>query len=278
MLVRIKSEEEIDLLREGGKKLGMIINKLAKEVKPGIDTFYLEDMALRLITEAGGRPAFKGFISGSEYEPFPSALCTSINDEIVHAPAFPARILKSGDVIGIDVGMEYPIKGNGPENKHPINRFSEAGGYYTDTALTVPVGRISDKVKRLLKYTKRSLEAGIKVARPGATLVDIARAIQTTVEPQGFSIVRELVGHGVGYGVHEEPQVPNFVASRGVFPDVVLKPGMVLAIEPMVNIGGPDVRYGKDGFTIKTADGSVSAHYEHTIAITKKGVVVITEG
>lgn len=272
-MVRIKTEAEIKVLRQGGKILAAVLNEVAKAVKPGKTTADLEKIALKLMSEAGGRPAFKG-LKMYNRKFFPTALCTSINDEIVHAPALPARELKPGDIIGIDIGMEYPL--NGKKNKEVYNRFSKKGGYYTDMAITVPVGTVSQEVMKLLDATKQSLYLGIKEAKAGSRLNNIGRAIQKYAESQGFSVVRELVGHGVGHEVHEDPQVFNYAVRNGGEDNIELKPGMVLAIEPMVNIGSWHASEAPDGFTIVTHDGSLSAHFEHTIAVTDDGPIVLT--
>lgn len=261
-MIILKTKEEIEKIRQGGKILADILNKIIAEIKPGVGTGRLEEMARELIKNAGGRPAFKGYPSGKNGEAFPTALCTSINNEVVHSPALPARILKNGDIIGIDVGMEYPFKPG-------------ETGYYTDMAATIGVGKISSEAKKLLRVTKESLDLGIKSIKPGGNLNDIARAVQTHVEKNGLSVVRDLVGHGVGKAVHEEPQVPNFVVPKNN--DIILKPGLVIAIEPMVNVGSPNINNGADGFTITTSDGSLSAHFEHTIAVTDDGCEVLTK-
>lgn len=260
-MIIIKTDTEIRIMRAGGKILAGILKRLGEMVEPGAATGELEEAACALIAKAGGRPAFKGYANHDSL-PFPTALCASINNEVVHAPALPSRTLKSGDIIGIDIGMEYPF-GKG---KH---------GYYTDMAATFAAGKISKEAKKLINATKKSLDAGIKKAKPGNTLNDIGKAVQQRVEKEGFSVVRELVGHGVGIEVHEDPQVPNYE----IFDEAencVLKPGMTIAIEPMVNAGGWRVRCGRNGFTILTYDGSLSAHFEHTVAVTKTGCEILT--
>ena len=263
-MIIIKTKKEITIMREGGKVLAHILKKLSAEVKPGITTGYLEQMACQLIKEAGGRPSFKGYKSMLETKIFPTALCTSINNEVVHAPTLPSRKLKAGDIIGIDVGMEYPYG-------------QDISGYYTDMAVTVPVGRTNKQVKRLIKVTKKSLMLAINEVKPGNTLNDIGRAIQTKAEVEGFSVVRDLVGHGVGTAVHEDPQVPNYEIVDTKMDNIVLKPGMVIAIEPMINVGSWKVKGSSDGFTIVTVDGKLSAHFEHTVAVIKEGHEVLTK-
>jgi methionyl aminopeptidase len=282
----LKTQEEIELIREGGGILSYILDQVVKEVAPGVNTADLEDMACRMIEEAGGRPAFKDY-EIFENGFFPTALCTSINEEIVHGPAKPGRILQEGDIIGIDCGMEYPvdIKRTGGElayfvkknnRRGPINKHSVYGGYYTDMAKTIAVGKIDSKVRELVQTTEESLYKAIKKIKPGNTLNDIGREVQKHAESRGFSVVRDLVGHGVGHDVHEEPQVFNYEISQHGFKDLVLEPGMVIAVEPMVNVGGHRIDVLDDNFTIVTADRSLSAHFEHTIAVTETGYEIMT--
>lgn len=262
-MITYKTEDEIAMMRQGGKILASILKKVSAKVKPGATTGQLEILACDLIKKAGGRPSFKDYKSIPGDVPFPTALCTSINNEVVHAPALPSRELESGDIIGIDIGMEYPY---GPGKK----------GYYTDMAVALPVGKIGSKAKKLLRITKKCLDLAIKQVKPGKTINDIGNAIQTFAEANGFSVVRDLVGHGVGFDVHEDPQVFHFRIDKNSSENVVLKPGMTIAIEPMINAGGWRVKYGEDTMTIITADGSLSAQFEHTVAVTKKGCEVIT--
>jgi len=281
IMIIIKTKKEIAIMREGGKILAGILKKLVSEVNPGITTGHLEKMACDLIKKAGGRPSFKGYKSMHDAKGFPTALCTSINNEIVHAPALPPRKLNSGDIIDIDIGMEYPtyappLARSGATAGKPVNKGSGMGGYYTDMSVTVPVGKISKQAKKLINVTKKSLKLAIEQVKPGNSLNDIGRAIQQYVEAEGFSVVHELVGHGVGIAVHEEPQVPNYEIIDDSMDNVILKPGMVIAIEPMVNVGGWKVKTGDDGFTIVTADGSLSAHFEHSVAVMEKGYEVLT--
>jgi len=272
-MIIIKTKKEIELIREGGKLLGRILEELAAQVKPGISAADLEKTAVRLISEAGGRPSFKGYVAGPGMDPFPTALCTSINDEVVHGPAVASRILREGDIIGIDVGMEYPIV---KKEGFPQNKYSKSGGYYTDMAKTVAVGKISKEAQKLINTTKECLDLAIKQVIPGNSLKDIARAVQKHAEAQGFSVVRDLVGHGVGVKVHEEPKIPNYVINSREY-DLKLEPGMVIAVEPMINIGSYKIRTGDDDTTFETADGSLSAHFEHTIAVTDDGCEVLTK-
>jgi methionyl aminopeptidase len=260
-MIIIKTKKELEIIKQGGKKLAAILKKIGKNIKPGVTTGWLENLACELIKETGGRPSFKGYKTMMDTKAYPTALCTSINEEVVHAPALPSRKLNTGDIIGIDIGMEYPYG-------------EDLRGYYTDMAATFPVGKISERAVKLLKVTKRSLDLAIKQVRPGAYLNDIGRIVQRVVEKEGFAVVRDLVGHGVGTAVHEEPQIPNY--DIGEADNIILKPGMVLAIEPMVNAGGYRIKNSRDGFTILTADGSLSAHFEHTVAVTEKGYEILT--
>lgn len=256
-MVTIKTDKEINILRQGGSKLASILQALAKAVKPGVDTGYLEELTNALIVKAGGRPSFKGYDMGGGLF-FPTALCASINNEVVHGTAYPARVLKSGDIIDLDIGMEWR-------------------GLYTDTCLTVGVGKISKEAKQLIRVTKEALELGIKQVKPGNTLNDIGSAIENFVDQFGYGIVRDLVGHGVGYQAHEDPNVFNYAIPKNSRENITLKEGMVIAIEPMVNLGTWEVKTAKNGYTIITADNSLSAHFEHTVVVTKKGYEILTK-
>lgn len=279
-MIIIKTEKEIEIMRRGGRILAEILKQLIAEAKPGATTGHLEKMACDLIKAAGGRPSFKGYKSMRDARAFPTALCASINNEVVHAPALPPRKLNSGDIIGLDLGMEYPAFAPqccGAAAGKPYGK--NARGYYTDMAATAAIGKASKPAKKLINVTKKSLELAIAQVKPGNTLNDIGRAIQQYAEKQGFSVVRELVGHGVGTAVHEEPQVPNYEISddsERSEENITLKPGMTIAIEPMVNAGGWKIKTGKDGFTVLTADGGLSAHFEHTVAVTENGCEILT--
>lgn len=255
-MITIKNEKEIEKLRQGGKILASVMKKLVAEVKPGATTGHLEEMADFLIKQAGGRPSFKGYRSSKEDKPFPTVLCTCINDEVVHAPSLPSRELKSGDIINIDAGMEYE-------------------GMFTDMAVTAAVGKVSREAQKLIKTAEEALARGIEQIRPGNSLNNIGRAIEEYINASGFSVVRDLVGHGVGYDLHEDPQVHNYDFAYNK--KIILKPGMVLAIEPMVNVGDWRVKEAKDGLTILTVDGSLSAQFEHTIVVTETGHEILTK-
>ncbi|MCK5211606.1 type I methionyl aminopeptidase [Candidatus Parcubacteria bacterium] len=270
-MIRIKTKEEIKILRKGGQILAAILHELIQMVQPGISTGELETRALVLIKEAGGKPSFKNHEMPNG-EKFPTALCTSINEEVVHAPALPSRTLRNGDIIGIDIGMIYPF----PNTSQPINKHSKNGGYFTDMSKTVIVGEVSKDIKKLVDTARECLYAGIKQIKPGNDLNDIGSAIQGLAESRNYSVVRELVGHGVGHEVHEEPQVPNYKIEDASLKNVKLKPGMVLALEPMVNMGTWRVTSAENGLAIVTEDKSLSAHFEHTVAVTDKGFEILT--
>jgi len=268
-MITIKKDNEIELLRQGGKILGQILKQLIAEVRPGVTTGHLEQMANFLIKKSGGRPSFKGFKSDEGDKPYPTALCACVNDEVVHAPSLPSRELKSGDIINIDVGMEFPAYAETSSGK-PVNR-----GFYTDMAATAAVGKVSREAQKLIKVTKQALMLGIEQIRPGNSLNNIGKAIEQYVKANNFSVVRDLVGHGVGYELHEDPQIPNYDLSYNK--KIILKPGMVLAIEPMVNVGDWQVKEAADGLTFLTADGSLSAQFEHTILVTEQGHEILTK-
>jgi len=246
-MIVIKTLEEIKIMAEGGKILARIMKELEKRVKPGVTTKELDGVAETLILKSGGKPSFKG------YQEFPASLCTSINEEIVHFPPS-QRKLKEGDIISLDLGLYYK-------------------GFHNDMAVTLPVGRISPETQRLIRVTKKALKRGIKKAKPGNTFGDIGNTIQRYVESQGFNVVRELCGHGIGKELHEEPQILNY-GKRKSGPKI--KEGMTFCIEPMVTMGDWKLKKPKDGYGFVTADGSLSAHFEHTLAITKDGVRILT--
>ncbi len=259
----IKDQEAITQIKKGGIILGSILKQLADMSKPGVSLFAIDKMAEKLILKAGGRPAFKGYRSGPSDSPFPSTICASINQELVHASGKRKLKLKDGDIFSIDIGMEYPYKKN-------------YRGYYTDTAITVAVGDIPEEVKELMRVTYGALRAGIKSAKPGNSVADIGKAIENYTKEQGkYGIIRDLVGHGVGYEVHEEPRIPNYYDKS--LNNWILKPGMVIAIEPMVSLGTYKIKTGDDGWAIETNDGSLCAHFEHTIIITKDNPIITTK-
>ncbi len=252
-MIRIYKENEIEILRRGGKILAKIVEELKKRVKPGITTKHLDEVAEDLILKYGAEPSFKGF------NKYPAALCASINEEIVHAVPSDRR-LKQGDILSLDLGVRFE-------------------GYCTDMAVTISIGKIDREKKKLIKVTKKALELGISQAKHGNHLEDIGYEIQKYAEKHGFNIVRELAGHGVGKKVHEEPQILNYgnpsTKLRARSPK--LKAGMVLALEPMLTVGDWHIKQTKDGWGYKTADNSLSCHFEHTIVITKKGPEILTK-
>jgi methionyl aminopeptidase len=254
--MRLKTEQEIKIIGEGGHILATILDDLLRMLKPGLGTKDLEDAALEMMSKAGAEPSFKGYKANKKDKPFPTALCVSINDEVVHAAALPNKEIKEGDVVSIDIGMKYK-------------------GLYTDMAKTAAVGQVSEEVKKLITVTKHSLDKAIKIIKPGLSLYDLGKTIQDYVEAEGFSVVRQLVGHGVGHAVHEQPQIPNYAVDNNR--NEKLEAGMVIAVEPMVNAGKWEIEVAKDGWAIKTVDGKLSAHFEHTIAVTKNGCIVLTK-
>jgi methionyl aminopeptidase len=246
-VVYLRDRNEIEAIRESAQLVARTLDMLGREVRPGISTAELDRLAEEFIRAHDARPAFKG------YRGFPASICPSINEEVVHAIPGERR-LKSGDVISIDVGVEK-------------------NGYYGDAARTFTVGEPDDRVRRLLEVTQEALQKGIEQARAGKRVGDISHAIQSHVERNGFSVVRELVGHGIGRAMHEEPNVPNYgLPDRGPR----LMAGQVLAIEPMVNVGGPEVLTQPDGWTVVTRDGSLSAHFEHTIVVGEQGPEILS--
>jgi len=246
-MVYLRDRDEVEAIRSAARLVAQTLDLLAHEIRPGVTTGELDRLAESFIRDHGGRPAFKG------YRGFPASICPSINDEVVHAIPGP-RVLREGDIIGVDVGVEKD-------------------GYFGDAARTFAVGEVSVEAQRLLEVTREALAMGIAQAKAGNRVGDISHAIQAHAEQNGFSVVRALVGHGIGREMHEEPQVPNYgPPDRGPR----LMAGQVLAIEPMVNVGGPDVVTRDDGWTVTTRDGSLSAHFEHTVAITPEGPEILT--
>jgi methionyl aminopeptidase len=248
-LIELKTEKEIDKLGEIGKIASAILKRVAKEVRPCISTKFLNDMVEKLVAEYGVKAAFKG------YHDYPASICVSVNEEVVHGIPDAGKILEEGDIVSLDFG-------------------AMKGGYYSDLAVTVGVGKINAEDERLINVTREALYKGIDKARAGNRLFDISYAVQRHVESSGYSVVRAFVGHGIGKALHEEPQVPNF-GNPGC--GAKLKEGMVLAIEPMVNAGSYDVRVKNDGWTAVAADGGRSAHFEHCVAITRHGPMILTE-
>lgn len=247
-MITIKSKREIKFMREAGRIVAVAHQTIKDLIKPGISTYDIDQVVEQVIREHNATPSFKG------YGGFPGSACTSINEEVVHGIPSKNRILKEGDILKVDIGANYK-------------------GYHGDSAWTYPVGSISAKAQKLLEVTEQSLFEGLKYAKSGNRLSDISHAIQTYAESQGFSIVREFVGHGIGKNLHEDPQIPNYgLPNKGT----ILKPGMTLAIEPMVNLGRKEVKVLEDQWTAVTIDGKLSAHYEHTILITEEECILLT--
>lgn len=247
-MINIKNRDEIRLMRASGRLAAKVLDEMQKLIQPGVSTMELEKAAVEIIKSGGGSPSFKG------YRGYPAGICASINEEVVHGIPAPDRILREGDIIGIDVGVFL-------------------SGMHSDTARTYAVGKISDKDKKLIRAAEVSFEAGLQMARDGMRIGDISAAIEQKAAEMGCTVVRELVGHGVGRALHEEPDVPNFGrAGHGVR----LSEGMTIAIEPMLSAGKPAVRFLSDDWTVVVADGSRSSHYEHTIAVTRGEPEILT--
>jgi len=251
-----KTPEEINKLRKGGALLSSALKAAVEAIAPGVTIKEVDAIGERVIREGGGKPSFKGYTSCPDDTPFPSTICISVNEEVVHGLGDRERPLKEGDIVGLDIGCWYE-------------------GLCTDMAVTVPVGKVSDEALNLIKVTRASLLAGVEVAKVGGEIKDISRAVEAYVEPHGYGIVRALVGHGVGHEVHEAPHIPNYVSEK--YPRVEIEDGMVLALEPMLGLGGKhQVDTAKDGWAIVMADGSLGSHFEVTIAVTKDGVEILT--
>ena len=248
-MIQLKNSAQISAMKEAGRITGEALLLAREHVREGISTKELDTLIREYIERCGAKPSFLG------YGGFPASACISINDEVIHGIPSKKRILQEGDIVKIDVGAFY-------------------GGFHGDSARTIPVGKVSDEAMKLIEVTRNSFFAGVEMLKAGNRIGDVGSAIQSCVEKEGFSVVRRYIGHGVGRALHEQPDVPNYgTPGRGVR----LCNGMTLAIEPMVNIGTSEVKDMPDGWTVKTADGSLSAHYENSIAITPEGVIVLTE-
>jgi methionyl aminopeptidase len=249
-VISIKTDEEFRAMREAGRIVAEVLAWARESVKPGMTTADVDAEAERIIRSHGATPEFKG------YRGFPASICASVNDEVVHG--IPGkRKLRSGDMVGVDVGARW-------------------GGFVGDAAITLPIGKVSKEAERLIETCRECLELAIAATGPGVRLSAIGAAVQGHAEKRGYSLVREYAGHGIGRHMHEEPSVPNYVDSRSRHRDHVLRPGMAICIEPMVNIGGPEVKVLDDDWTVVTRDGSLSAHFEHTVAIRSSGAEVMT--
>lgn len=252
MELELKSKKDLERMRRAGQIVAEVLQRLQAAARPGVTTLELDRIAEDITVKRGAIPAFKGYRVAGRV--FPASLCVSINDEVVHGIPSATRTLREGDIVGLDFGVVVE-------------------GYYGDAAVTVPVGKVSEEAVHLLDATRESLWQGIRTIKVGSRLGDLSHAIQSYAEGAGLSVVREFVGHGIGRHLHEEPQVPNFgEAGKGR----LLREGMVLAIEPMLNLGDAGVRVKEDGWTAVTRDGSLSAHFEHSVAITAEGPVVLT--
>ncbi len=253
-MIRIKTKEDIEKLREGGKRHAFILKKVSDMVAPGVTTKELDEYAHQLIIEGGDTPAFLGYTPEGVSYPYPASLCVSVNDEIVHG--IPSDfVLEEGDIVSLDLGLVHK-------------------GMITDAAITVPVGNVSKEAEKLMNITREALNVAIKQIKPGNKTGDIGNAIEKFVEPHGYGIVKILSGHGVGYEVHEDPYVPNY-GKAGTGDELV--PGMVIAVEPMLNLGTDEVFVTDDEYTYITADEKMSAHFEHTILVTEDGCEVLTK-
>lgn len=254
-MIRLKTKEEIKTLREGGRRHAEILRLVAARALPGVSTKALDTLARKLIKEGGDKSAFLGYTPEGVSYPYPAVLCVSVNDEIVHGIPNKSVKLREGDIVSLDLGLLHK-------------------GLITDGAITVPVGKVSKEATALMKATKKALELAVKAAKVGNTTGDIGHAVESYVKPLGYGIVRILSGHGVGYSVHEDPYIPNY-GRRGTGEKLVA--GMVIAIEPMLNLGTEDVCVTDDEYTYITEDGKISAHFEHTVAITEKGPIILTK-
>lgn len=248
-MIQLKNPSQIELMREAGRITGEALMLAGEKLKPGMTTLELDTLIREYIVKSGAKPSFLG------YGGFPGSACISINEEVIHGIPSADRVIKDGDIVKVDVGAYYK-------------------GFHGDSANTFAVGNVSDEAKKLIEVTKEAFYKGVECARPGMRLGDIGSAVQKHAEENGFSVVRKYVGHGVGHDLHESPDVPNFgIAGRGAR----LYPGMVIAIEPMINAGVYEVRELSDEWTVVTADGKLSAHYEHTVAITEEGPILLTK-
>ena len=257
MAIILKSDREIDLMRKAGEVVGNVLLKLKETVEPGMTTADLNEIAEDMSAQAGAQTLFKGVRSPYAKIPFPGAICASVNNEIVHGIPSKKVELKDGDIISVDFGVNL-------------------GGYCGDSAVTIAVGNISEQKQKLIDVTQKVLEIAIENMRPGIKWSDIARKMQDFAQAAEFSVVKDYVGHGIGREMHEDPKVPNYVSRELLAHDIILKKGMVLAVEPMINMGRANTKVLRDGWTVVTADGKDSAHFEHTIAIKDNGCKVLT--
>lgn len=254
-MTEVRTEKEIQIMRECGALLSRGLQAAVRVIRPGIVLREIDAVGERVLREGGGEPSFRGFKNRPSDKPFPSALCISVNDEVVHAPGNRDYILKNGDIVGLDIGVWYK-------------------GMCTDMAVTVPVGKVTGEAAELIAVAKESMMDGITAVHDGAAVSDIGRAVEACVKPHQFGIVRDLTGHGVGKKVHEDPRIPNFYEKQ--YDDIKLKAGMTIAIEPMLTAGDWRIKTAEDGWTIKTVDGSPAAHFEVTVLVTREGYELMT--
>lgn len=258
MAIRLKTPQQIELMRRAGRIVRLVLDRLGEMIRPGLTTEELDAEADRLCREHGAECLFKGVPGRGNAGPFPGNVCVSINEEVVHG--IPSkRVIRAGDIVSLDFGARLT-------------------GWCGDGAETYIVGRVNEKVRHLVEVTRNCLDLAVGMVRPGGKWSEVARAMQSYVEGEGFSVVREFVGHGIGREMHEDPKVPNFVSQELEAKDIVLQPGLVLAVEPMVNMGRPAVQYAPDGWTVVTVDRLPSAHFEHMVAVVADGVQVLTDG
>lgn len=258
MAITLRSRREIDLVRKAGVVVGSVLSQLEEMARPGVSTAALDEVAQKMTSDAGAEALFMGVRNPAARQPFPGAICSSVNSEVVHGIPSNEVVLRDSDILSVDFGIRL-------------------GGYCADAAITVGIGEISAENQRLLEATRRVLEIAIDCMSPGVKWSSIAGQMQKYAEGAGFSVVRDFVGHGIGRQMHEEPKVPNFVSKELLRDDIILAEGMILAVEPMINAGSKDVTTLKNGWTVVTKDGKYSAHFEHTIAITENGCEVMTD-
>jgi methionyl aminopeptidase len=257
MAITLRSRREIELICKAGAVVAKVLSKLQEVAEPGVSTADLDRLAERITREAGSQALFKGVVNPYAKKPFPGVICASLNEQVVHGIPSDSAKLKNGDVLSIDYGVRL-------------------GGYCGDAAVTIAVGEVTAEKRRLIEVTKQVLDIAIKSSRPGVRWSEVAEKMQSFAETAGFSVVQEFVGHGIGTEMHEEPRVPNFVSEELLANDIYLQEGMILAVEPMINIGTHAVKTLSDGWTVVTRDGKCSAHFEHTIAIVNGGCEVLT--
>lgn len=258
MAIALKTPEQIKRMREAGQLVRLVLNRLGEMIAPGVTTEKLDVEAERLCRSKGAQPLFKGVPGRGRAGPFPGSICCSLNDEVVHGIPSADRVIRDGDIVSVDFGVKL-------------------AGWCGDAAETFVCGNVPPEVRRLVDVTRQSLAIAVEMTRPGLMWSTIAAAIQSYVEAEGFSVVREFVGHGIGSEMHEDPKVPNCILPEFRSRDILLAEGMVLAVEPMVNLGSADVKIASDGWTVVTSDGMPSAHFEHMLGITSTGVTVLTE-